>query len=123
MLLRHSTNYIVVDSKNKLFMQHDATSWIIEKNKLKRAELSDFSKKVEKGIINWLNQLDDEKREQFTNNLFSILKKADIHDLNEIRQAKLSSMIKILKETKNMDKETRMMMVSYLKDLYSEIKE
>lgn len=123
MLLRHSTNYIVVDSKNKLFMQHDATSWIIEKNKLKRAELSDFSKKVEKGIINWLNQLDDEKREQFTNNLFSILKKADIHDLNEIRQAKLSSMIKILKETKNMNKETRMMMISYLKDLYSEIKE
>lgn len=70
-----------------------------------------------------VKQLDDEKREQFTNNLFSILKKADIHNLNEIRQAKLSSMIKILKETKNMDKETRMMMVSYLKDLYSEIKE
>ena len=89
----------------------------------KRSSIETISKKVEKGIINWLNQLDDEKREQFTNNLFSILKKADIHDLNEIRQAKLSSMIKILKETKNMDKETRMMIISYLKDLYSEIKE
>lgn len=118
MLLRHSKDYIVIDSKNKFLMQHDSTSWIIDDNSLKKAELSDFSKKVEKGIITWLNQLNDEKREMFVTGLFGILNKAEIHDLNEIREAKISSMIKILKETKNMDKETRNMILSYLKDFY-----
>ncbi len=123
MLLRHADNYIVIDSKNKKLMQHDATSWIVEKNRFKRAKISEFSKKVEKGIISWLDQLDDKKREKFVSNLFSIFKKAEIHDLNEFKKSKLSSMIEILKETKNLDKATRTMMLNYLKAFYNEIKE
>lgn len=122
MLLRHSNNYIVVDSKNKTFMQHDATSWIIEEDKFKRSEISEFSKKVEKGVTSWLDKLDDKKREKFVTSLFSILKKAEIHDLNEFRKTKINSMIKILKETKNLDKETRSMISTCLKDLYNEMK-
>ena len=104
-------------------MQHDATSWIVEENHFKRTEISDFSKRVEKGVINWLDKLDDKKREKFVTSFFSILKKAEIHDLNEFRKSKLNSMIKILKETKNLDKETRTMMMTCLKDLYAEVKE
>lgn len=122
MLLRHSDNYIVVDSKNKNIMQHDATSWIVDKDQFKRTQISDFSKKVEKGIISWLDRLDDKKREKFVTSLFSILKKAEVHDLNEFRKTKFDSVIKILKETKNLDKETRSMMLNCLKDLYSEMK-
>lgn len=122
MLLRHTDNYIVVDSKNKTFMQHDATSWLIENDKFKKAEISDFSKKLEKGITTWLDRLNDEKREKFITSLFSILKKAEVHDLNEFRKSKINSMIKILKETKNLDKETRNMILICLKDLYNEIK-
>lgn len=122
MLLRHTDNYIVVDSKNKSLMQHDATSWIINGNQFKRTEISEFSKKVEKGVINWLEKLDDKKREKFITSLFTILNKAEIHDLNEFRKAKINSMIKILKETKNVDKETRSMIMTCLKDLYTELK-
>lgn len=122
MLLRHSDNYIVVDSKNKNIMQHDATSWIVDKNQFKKTQISDFSKKIEKAIISWLDKLDDKKREKFVTSLFSILKKAEVHDLNEFKKTKFDSAIKILKETKNLDKETRSMMLNCLKDLYSEMK-
>lgn len=122
MLLRHADNYIVVDSKNKSFMQHDATSWLVDSDSFKREKISDFSKKVEKGVIAWLDKLDDKKREKFVTSLFTILKKAEIHDLNHFRKTKLNSMIKILKETKNLDKETRSMLSTCLKDLYAEIK-
>lgn len=122
MLLRHSDNYIVVDSKNKNVMQHDATSWLVEGKKFKRAELSDFSKKIEKGILNWLDKYDDKNREKIVNSLFTILKKAEINDLNAFRKSKLSNIVKILKETKNLDKETRDMLMTCFKDLYAEIK-
>lgn len=122
MLLRHSDKYIVVDSKNKNVMQHDATSWLVEGKKFKRCELSDFSKKIEKGVLNWLEKNDDKKREKIVNSLFTILKKAEIDDLNAFRKGKLSSMIKILKETRNLDKETKDMLITCFKELYGEIK-
>ena len=122
MLLNHDNNYIVIDSKNKTFMQHDATSWIVEDDHFKRCELSEFSKKIEKGVLNWLDKMDDKKKEKFVSSLFSILKKAEVHDLNEFKKTKINSVIKVLKETKNLDKETRNMMVSCFKNLYDEIK-
>lgn len=122
MLLRHSDNYIVVDSKNKRLMQHDATSWLVDGNKFKRSELSKASKKFEKGVISWLDKLDDEARKKFVDSLFLILKKAEINDINEFKQDKINSMIKILKETRNLNKETKNMMLSYFKNLYGEIK-
>jgi len=121
MLLNHDNNYIVVDSVNKGLMQHDAISWVVEEDHFKRCEISEFSKRVEKAIINWLDTMDDKKREKFTKSLFSILKKAEIEDLNEFRKTKLNSVIKILKETKNLDKETRNMLLGCFKDLLGEI--
>ena len=121
MLLNHDNNYIVVDSVNKGLMQHDAISWVVEDDHFKRCEISEFSKRVEKAIINWLDKMDDKKREKFTKSLFGILKKAEIVDLNEFRKTKLNSVIKILKETKNLDKETRNMLLSCFKDLLGEI--
>lgn len=121
-LLRHSDNYIVVDSKNKGVIQHDATSWVVNDKKFKRCEISEFSKRVENGVVSWLTKYDDKKREIFVTNLFAVLKKAEINDLNEVRKTKLNSVIKILKETKNLDKETRNMLITCFKDLYNEIK-
>ena len=122
MLLRHTNQYIVVDSKNKNILQHDATSWLVEGNKFKRDEISDFSKRVEKGVITWLEKLDDKKREHFVTSVFSILEKAGITDLMEIKESKLTSILKIIKEAKNLDKETKDMLVTGFKDLYNEIK-
>lgn len=122
MLLCHKDNYIVVDSKSKGFMQHNAMSWIVENDKFKRINQTTTSKKRELAIIKWMDNLDDNKRLKFVNGLFSILKKADINTLNEIRQSKLNSAIKIIKETKNLDKETRGMLLNCFKDLISEIR-
>lgn len=122
MLLRHTDNYVVVESKNKKLMQHDATSWIVEGNKFKRTEISNFSKKIEKGIITWLEKLEDAQREKIVSSLFSVLKKAEINDINEFKKAKINSVVKLLKETRNLDKETKNMILTSFKDLYEEIK-
>ena len=123
MLLNHADNYIVVDSKNIKFLQHDATSWIIEGKKFKRATISEFSKKVEKGLMKWLETIDDRRREKFVSNLVDIFKKTEIHDLNDIKKSKINSMIKLIKETRNLDKESREIMIAGFKNFYKEVKE
>lgn len=122
MLLHNHDDYFVVDSKNKKFLQHDALSWIVEGDHFKKTELSSFSKKMKEGILKWLDNHDDKQKEKFTNALFSILAKAEIHDLSEIKKAKLNSIIKIIKETKNLDKKTRDMLHKGFKDLIEELK-
>lgn len=121
MLLNHDNNYVVVDSINKGLMQHDAISWVVEDDHFKRCEISAFSQRVEKAFLNWLDKMDDKKREKFVTSLFSVLKKAEIEDLNEFRKTKINSVIKILKETKNLDKETRNMLLACFKDLLGEL--
>lgn len=122
MLLRHTDNYVVVDSKNKSIFQHDASSWITEKNRFKRTEISDFSKRVEHGVINWLEKHDNKKRKDFVNNLFTVFNKAGIYDLKQFKESKINSIVKILKEMKNLDKESRDMIIECFKNLYAEIK-
>lgn len=122
MLLNHADNYIVVDSKNIKFLQHDATSWVIEEKDFKRANISEFSKRVEKGLMSWLETIDDQRRERFVSSLFNIFKKTEIDDLNDIRKAKINSIVKIIKETRNLDKESKEIMIAGLKNFYREIK-
>lgn len=123
MLLKHADNYIVVDSKNIKFLQHDATSWIIEDKRFKRATISSFSKRIENGLMSWLETIDDQKREKFVDNLFNIFRKSEIHDLNDIKKEKVNSIVKIIRETKNLDKESKEMMITGFKSLYKEVKE
>ncbi len=122
MLLNHDTNYQVVDSKNKKFMQHDAMSWIVEKDHFKKATISSFSKKVEKGTASWLTKMDDSDLKNFFDSLFTVLKKAEINDLTELKKTKLNSTVKIMKEMKNMKKETREMVSNCLKSMIEEMK-
>jgi len=122
MLLMHSENYTVVGSKNKNFMQHDITSWLIGDKQFKEAALSEFSKKIKRGTLNWLEDKDDRTRKKIIDAIFTVLKKAQINDLNEFKKSRINCIIKILKETKNLDKETRDILMNCFKELYDEIK-
>lgn len=122
MLLCHNDNPIVVDSKAKGIMQHNALTWLVENNKFKRASLSNASMKADEAITTWINKLDDKQRLDFIDGLFGVLKKANINSLVELKKAKLDSTIKIIKETRNMNKETRNMLLNCFKDLYGEMR-
>lgn len=122
MLLCHNDNPIVVDSKARGIMQHNALTWIVAEDKFKRAKLSESSMKFDTAVATWIGKLDDKKRLDFINGLFSVLKKANINSLVELKKAKLDSTIKIVKEAKNMNKDTRSMLILYFKNLLSEIR-
>lgn len=122
MLLRHQDNYMVVDSTYKKLLQHDALSWIVEDDHFRKTKISAFSQKIEKGISNWLDKRNDKQRKDFVDNLFNIFNKAQIRDFTEFKKSKLEGTIKIIKEAKNMDKETRNMLLTCFKELIEEMK-
>lgn len=121
-LLRHAEDLVFVDSSDVSIYQHDALTWVVQDKQFKRAKQSDFSRKVEKASLAWLNKLNDEEREKFIKTLFSIFKKADITDLHEFKKAKLNNTLKIIKEIKNISKENKTMITNCLKELFNEMK-
>ena len=122
MLFYSYDDYVVIKSAKKKYIQHNCMNWEVDDNRFKRAELSEFSKKFHRAILNWLDKLDDDKKEEFVKVFFSIFKQVEITDLNEIRQAKITMMMKILKGMKNISKENRELLTSTLKDFYHEWK-
>ena len=122
MILTSDDNFTVIKSSKKKFFQHDATSWVVEGNHFARGELSEFSNRARKAMLNWLAKLNDKQKEEFVRVAFGILKSAEIDDLNDIKQSKISNMMKILKEMKNVSRENRDMLTNVLKRLYEEWK-
>ncbi len=123
MLYNSKDNYRVIKSNKKNLFQHNAVSWLVEDNHFKDGVLSPSSIRIKNAMIRWLEKIDDNKKEEFTTVLFSILKKAEVNDLVEIKKSKISNMLKILKEMKNISRENKSLLTKTLKDLYVEWRE
>lgn len=117
MLFRHSMNYKVVKSNLHSLFQHDGTSWLVKDTSFQQGKLSNKSKKIEKRIFHWINSYTDEERERIVVSLFSILERAGVKGLSELRLTKINKIISLIKENKNMDKETRKFLLDAFKKL------
>lgn len=117
MLFRHPLEYGVVKSSSRSFFQHDGVSWLVNDNSFQKGKLSARSKKIEKRIFHWINSYDDEERKKLVVSLFSILERADVKGLSELRITKINKIISLIKENKNMEKETRKFLLDAFKKL------
>ena len=122
MLYNSYDTFKVIKSNKKGLFQHNCINWVVENNHFKRGELSSSSARIRQAMIRWLDKLDDEKKKEITRILFSILKKAGVTDLVQIKKAMISNMLKILKEMKNISRESKTLLTTTLKDLYNEWK-
>ncbi len=117
MCLRHPTNYKVIKSSFKGFFQHDGNSWLVDDVSFQRGVLSSRSKRIEKRVFQWICSYDDDSREKIVTSLFSILERAKVQGLSELRITKINKIIALIKENQNMDKETRRFLLKAFKKL------
>lgn len=117
MFLNHPTNYQVVKSSSYSIFQHDGLSWLVNPTSFQEGKLSKRSKKLEKRIFHWINSYKDEDRKKIVLSLFSILEGAGVKGLSELRITKINKIIALIKENKNMDKETRKFLLDAFKKL------
>ena len=119
-LLQYQEDYYTVKSNQFWIMQHDPFSWVVQDNDfIYEEEVTSGAKYLNTTIKQWLETLDDEKRELFISTLYEVLlatKTERIEDLTTDWFKKLQS---VIEAANNVDKETQSFLMDTIKSLIS----
>ncbi|MBE6022859.1 MAG: DUF2974 domain-containing protein [Cellulosilyticum sp.] len=121
MLLEHEEDYMVVQSNQKGFMQHNGFSWeVCGPSFIHLKSINTQGQIVDQTIKRFLNGISIEQREQFTNTLFDILSTNEKKTLTDIRNDSFKSVIAMIKTYDNLEKDTKKAIVDTLGLLVTE---
>ena len=121
MLLTSNVGHILVKSKYVGLMQHDALTWIIERNRFKRTKQSALGSFINNSQKEWLSNLDDESREMFVNTLFSFFEATGMTTFDEMIINRRTSAKKIIATLKNLPKEKQIKLMAVMGGLLRSI--
>lgn len=119
LLLRNKENYTVIKSSGKSFLQHDINNWNCYGPILIKGTIKEESKSLEKRILDWLEIHNDEKRKQFVDTIFNILAECEITELSQLRRFNLTRVNKLIKMSRELDKDAKDLLVSAFKIIFA----
>ena len=122
-LLNHKEECIIVKSVQRGIMQHDLYTWQVLGDKFIKDEFTNFSKYIDATITNWLKEVSPEERNKFVDILFNILTMTNVSTLKEMKQNWFVSAKTILSSYKNIDEESRKIILKTLTTLFNSAKE
>ena len=113
MLLTSNVGHIIVKSKHAGLLQHDAMTWMVDRNRFKHTKLSATGSLIKDSQKEWLRNLDDESREMFVNTLFSFFEATGMDTFDEMIINRKASAGKIMSTIRNLpkDKQAELMAV------------
>jgi hypothetical protein len=108
MLFEHGNEYAVVKSTQTGIFQHDLYSWQITHNDMVRLDSVDQgSRFIDKTLREWLGNLDNEHRREFSEALFGILGDAEIKSFSELGADWFNPAIRMIQSLGNLDRTTK----------------
>jgi len=107
LLMEHEEDFIVVDSTQVGVLQHDGFSWCVRGPEFVRMDDLTGVETNDKALKEWVNSLDQEQREKFSDALFTVLSASGATTLAEMRSQGTKSAAAMLKVMVGLDKETR----------------
>lgn len=113
LLLRHGNNTKSIRSTRKDLLAHSLFTWEVRENSFILEPLSILSKNLDKSIILWLDQHDDNERERIIKDFFDYLRKSGIENITEM--TKLKNVISLIKNSDELDKETKDVLGHFIK--------
>lgn len=114
-LLNHKESVTTVKSKQVGIMQHDVYSWQVLGDKFVRTETTKSSEIIDKTITNWVASVSVQQREEFIDILYEILNATDAKTMSEINNNKLASAKKMITTYKNLDPESKKIIIQTIK--------
>lgn len=121
LLMEHSEDYVIVRSNQIGIMQHDALSWNVVGTKfITLNNLSSEATLLNQTLMNWLNEIDDTKRELFIDAVYNVLISTGATKLSELNTINLKRVNAIVKGFTELDSESRNMIFEILKALTAE---
>ncbi len=121
-LLNHDDKYYITDSSARGLLQHDATTWRCYGSHFIKADLTKATKKRETSLYKWLDNYDDVHKEKIVESFFSIFAINNITDLKELKISNFLQIIKSISNLRNVDAQTRKIIIDTIKDLYSQFR-
>ncbi|MBO5479297.1 MAG: DUF2974 domain-containing protein [Clostridia bacterium] len=104
-------------------MQHDLYTWQLQgKEFIHLDEVDNGSQFIDKTIKKWLKEVSPEQRGEFINNVFEILQATDADTLAQIKEKWMKNAKILISTYKNMDEESKKMMVQTMEELFAIIK-
>lgn len=115
MLLYHQVDYTVVKSNKLGIFQHDAFTWVCNKNSFVVDKLSAKSKRVAKKLNAKLETYTPLDKQKIVEDIFSIFEDNQIKLLKEINLKKLFN---LFISFRNVDKETKKLVLEFIKLIF-----
>jgi hypothetical protein len=113
LLLRHPEEVKVVKTTKKDIMAHSMFNWLVEEESFVFDRLSRISRNLDKSIIMWLEQHDDEERKKVVTDVFKYLKDNGIEKITDM--VKLKNVFTLIKNLDDLDKGTKDLLSHFIK--------
>ena len=120
-----SMQYTIVKSAEKTgVMQHDISSWEVERDHLHYLDkVTNSSRFIDRTLKGWYADVDIEKREKFIDALYDIVSKTNARTLHDLDDNWLESAAVILSSYGSLDEETKKVITNTLSLLIKNVKE
>lgn len=112
LLLRHDNNYKVVKSSKIDIDAHSIFTWHIADDDFIYTELSNLSKKLDKSIVEWLEEHTLEERKLIVKSIFNIFRDNNITSINELKSIK--NIYNIITSSRSYDNDTLKVIKNFL---------
>ena len=114
-IILKSDKKTVVKTSSIPFFSHTMSTWLISDDKLATTNLVKKHEKLMLKIEKWSKKYNEVQKEKMILDIFKILEKNEINDTMSLK--KINSIIKIIKDMKNVDEETKELASDFLKIL------
>jgi hypothetical protein len=117
-MFEHDDAFLVVKSRNKGMMQHDAYSWEVGRDNFIYAPgVADSSEFVNKTMNQWIESLSVEQRREFVDSLFGLINSTKADSIPQFSAKKLHNAALIAQTLHNAPEETRLALRESMKAL------
>lgn len=105
LLLSGTDSHHVIKSSAAGILQHDGFTWQVQRNRFVEAQLSPTASLIRQTMGAWLEQMDDETRQSFTDTVFSPLEATGAETFDEIGSQKWKGIETVLEAAVRLPKE------------------
>lgn len=116
-VILEGSNYRVINSSAKAVLQHDAYSWECFGGYLSITTLSKKSEKLKSNLKEYLENMSDDERKNFVDTFFAVFEKSNITNIMQLKELKISTLLNIMKELKNIPATTKRNLIALLRML------
>ena len=102
-------------------MQHDALSWQVMGNRFQYTKRSGDSIYLEKVLNDWLDNIDDEARKAFVDQIFSVLQSLGADTVKDMKDMSFKDIAEGIQQLRDLNKEQQGELSKVLKKLFRSV--